>query len=369
MCFVHSYNCITPLGFNLKSNLESLLSEKSAIEFFANFGFFSDIYLSKIDDDKINSAFSRICDDKNYSRLEKMLILALHPLLENIKINEKTVFILSTTKGNIAELQFSTQKLPFLSVLAKKIATFAGIQSEPIVISNACVSGAMALSIAKRLLNSGLYENALVVAGDEISEFVISGFQSFQAISPLPCRPYDTQRNGITLGEATAAMLLTTSAENTKAQLLGDSSINDANHISGPSRTGEGLFLSIQNAINQSNISANQIDIINAHGTATLYNDEMEGIAFSRADLLNVPTNSYKGYFGHTLGTSGLLETLLTIELSRQNKVLKSIGFEQLGISQPLKIADKTTDKQITYFLKTASGFGGCNTALVGKIL
>lgn len=369
MCFIHSYNCITPLGFSLESNIEALLSEKSAICFFTNFGIFSDIHLSKIEDNSIEAAFSHICNDKSYSRLEKMLILAIHPLLKNIKNTQKTAFILSTTKGNISNLQFTTQELPFLSVLAKKIASFAGIQSEPIVISNACVSGAMALSVAKRLLSSGLYENALVVAGDEISEFVLSGFQSFQAISSQPCRPYDKLRNGITLGEATAAMLLTISSENAKAQLLGDSSINDANHISGPSRTGEGLFMSIQNAINQANILPNQIDVINAHGTATAYNDEMEGIAFSRADLLGVSTNSYKGYFGHTLGTSGLLETLLTVEFSRRNKILKSIGFEELGITQPLNIANKTIDKKVTYFLKTASGFGGCNTALIGKIL
>lgn len=369
MCFVHNYNCITPLGFDTESNIKALLAEKSGIRFFPKFEVFSDIYLSKIDDEAINTAFLQISDEKHYSRLEKMLLLAVCPLLKDIKITEKTALIVSTTKGNIGDLAHATEKeLPYLPALAKKIASFIGISSEPIVISNACVSGALALSVAKRLLASKIYNNVLVVAGDEISEFVLSGFQSFQAISSQPCRPYDNHRDGITLGEAAAAMLLSSSSNGSKAELLGDSSINDANHISGPSRTGEGLFLSIQKALSQSELQSTQIDIINAHGTATIYNDEMESIAFARAELLHSPVNSYKGYFGHTLGASGLLETLLTIELSLRKKILKSAGFQHLGVSNPLKVASVTTTKDITHFLKTSSGFGGCNTAIIGRI-
>ncbi len=369
MCFVRNYNCITSLGFDVQSNLNALLSEKSGIKLFPEFGIFKDLHLSKIEDSAIDLAFSELPFIGNYSRLEKMLLLAIYPLLKDIEITDRTAFILSTTKGNISDLQFSDRKsLPFLSDLAQKIASSIGIKTQPMVVSNACVSGSLALSVGKRLLTSKMYDNVLIVAGDEVSEFVLSGFQSFQAISANPCRPYDKHRDGITLGEATAALLLTSSAENSQAELLGDSSINDANHISGPSRTGEGLFRSIESALAQSRLSLAEIDIINAHGTATLYNDEMEAIAFSRAGLLHCPVNSYKGYFGHTLGTSGLLETLLTIALSRQGKILKSIGFNELGVSQPLQVVHTTTDKEITHFLKTASGFGGCNTAIIGRI-
>lgn len=370
MVYIHSYNCITPLGFSLSDNVTQLLLGKSGICKYDSYANFSNIFLSKIKDQAIDEAFEQISDKNNFSRLEKMLILAIYPLFQKGIFNEKTGFILSTTKGNIRLLHM--EQLPndtqYLSALAQKIATFFQIKTQPIVISNACVSGAQALSVAKRLLQAGLYNDMLVVAGDEISEFILSGFQSFQAMSSKPCRPYDKNRDGITLGEAAAVVYLTIHKQDSKATILGDSSINDANHISGPSRTGEGLLASIQNALTQAQISPAEIDLINAHGTATLYNDEMEAIAFHRAQLQNIPLNSYKGYYGHTLGASGLLETILTIALSRKKTLLKSIGFENLGVSYPLSIITHNTEKLVRIFLKTASGFGGSNTALVIQI-
>ena len=148
-------------------------------------------------------------------------------------------------------------------------------------------------------------------------------------------------------------------------KILGDGSVNDANHISGPSRTGEGLYRSIASALKEANITSNQIDYLSAHGTATLYNDEMEAIAFNRLDLQNVPVNSYKGFFGHTLGASGLLETVIATACANRNQLIASKGYSENGVSQSINIIDKNAEKEITYFLKTASGFGGCNTAVI----
>ncbi len=122
-------------------------------------------------------------------------------------------------------------------------------------------------------------------AADLISSFIYSGFQSFQAISPNPCRPFDADRDGISLGEAAATVIL--SANKTPGSILlgGGSVSNDANHISGPSRTGEELFLAISSALKQSGTSNDEIDFISAHGTATRYNDEMEAKAFHLASM------------------------------------------------------------------------------------
>ena len=236
------------------------------------------------------------------------------------------------------------------------------------MVSNACVSGVMAISVAKNMIQAGKYKDAFVVAGDEISEFVISGFNSFQAIGSEPCKPYDKNRNGINLGEATAAAYITsTPSENEKLKfkVLGDSAINDANHISGPSRTGDGLFASVKNAMKEANISSEQIDFISAHGTATLYNDEMEAVAFNRMDLQNVPLNSMKGYYGHCLGASGLLESIISMESALNNTLIPSKNFVEMGISQDLNIIKENKSADIKYILKTASGFGGCNAAIV----
>jgi 3-oxoacyl-[acyl-carrier-protein] synthase-1 len=199
----------------------------------------------------------------------------------------------------------------------------------------------MAIAVAKNMILAGKYKDAFVIAGDEISEFVISGFNSFQAIGTEICKPYDKNRDGINIGEAAAAVYITSKRdenENFSFKILGDSAINDANHISGPSRTGDGLFASIKNAMTEAQVSAEKIDFISAHGTATIYNDEMEAIAFNRMNLQNIPLHSLKAYYGHCLGASGLLESIISMESALNKTLIPSKNFEETGTSQPLNI-------------------------------
>ncbi|MFB9078167.1 beta-ketoacyl synthase N-terminal-like domain-containing protein [Flavobacterium procerum] len=369
--FINETNCITPIGFDVESNVEAILRGDSGIQIHNDISLMPNpFYASIISDEKINSAFSKISAETKYSRLEKMMILALEPIIRNsgVDLNSKTAFLLSTTKGNVTALKDNSEQSfnnAHLDVLAKNISDFFGFQTQPIVVSNACVSGILAVSIAKRMIQSGLYDNVFVAAGDEVSEFVLSGFNAFQAMSELPCKPYSKNRTGVSLGEATAAVLVSAEAKNAKIKVIGDSSINDANHISGPSRTGEGLFLSIQNALKEAQIDGQKLDYISAHGTATPFNDEMEAIALNRLDLQNVPINSLKGFYGHTLGASGLLETVIAIESANQNTLFESKGFDEIGVTENINVIEKNEEKNIDYFLKTASGFGGCNTAVV----
>lgn len=369
--YITETNCITPLGFDVESNIEAILHGDSGIQLHNDVSLMpNSFYASIIKDEKINSAFAKISSESKYSRLEKMMILALEPIIKNSKVelNSKTAFILSTTKGNVTALKDNSEESfnnVHLDVLAKNVADFFGFKTQPIVVSNACVSGILAVSVAKRMIQSELYDNVFVVAGDEVSEFVLSGFNAFQAMSELPCKPYSKNRTGVSLGEATAAVLVSANPATAKIKVIGDSSINDANHISGPSRTGEGLFRSIQNALKEAQIEANKLDYISAHGTATPYNDEMEAIALTRLDLQNVPVNSLKGFYGHTLGASGLLETVIAIESANENKLFESKGFDEIGVSEAINVIEKNGEKKIDYFLKTASGFGGCNTAVV----
>jgi len=368
--YIAETNCITPIGFDVASNVKNILEGNSAIQKHDNkalldFHFFSAI----VDEKELDQAFANVNAVENYTKLEKMTILALQPIVKNseIKISDRTAFILSTTKGNITALENSeaTIESAQLSKLAEKVSDFFGFQTEPIVVSNACVSGILAVSVAKRLIQANLYDDVFIVAGDLVSKFVLSGFNSFQAMSSAPCKPYSKHRTGVNLGEATAAVLVTSNLKNAKVKILGDGSINDANHISGPSRTGEGLVLSIESALKESNIDKNDIGYISAHGTATPFNDEMEAIAINRLGLQNVPMNSLKGYYGHTLGASGLLETVIGIESLLQNKLLASAGYDESGVSQSINVIEKNVDAEIQYFLKTASGFGGCNTAVL----
>jgi 3-oxoacyl-[acyl-carrier-protein] synthase-1 len=216
------------------------------------------------------------------------------------------------------------------------------------------------------VLQSGLYENAVVAGADLISRFVLSGFQSFQAISPEPCRPFDADRNGITLGEGAAALILSSNKQHSsEIRVCGGSVSNDANHISGPSRTGEELFQAIRNALKASGITAKDIDFISAHGTATLYNDEMEAKAINLAGMQDVPVNSLKGYYGHTLGAAGLIESVVSIRSLKENLLLPTLGFRRPGTSKSIRVSDQPQTGSFSHCLKTASGFGGCNAALV----
>ncbi len=368
--YITDYNCITPLGFDVSSNWHALLEGKSGVTLHKIIENQESFYASMIDSEKLNEEFQNNFDNQNFTRLEKMFLLSLKPLVEKHQISDETAFILSTTKGNISLLK-NQETLPegaFLSNLAQKIADFFGFKTKPIVVSNACVSGVMAIAVAKNMIQAGKYKDAFVISGDEISEFVISGFNSFQAIGTEICKPYDKNRDGINIGEATAAVYITSELnqnEKFSFKILGDSAINDANHISGPSRTGEGLFSSIKNAMTEAKISSEKIDFISAHGTATIYNDEMEAIAFNRIELQNVPLNSLKAYYGHCLGASGLLESIISMESALNNILIPSKNFEETGTSQSLNIIKENQPAEIKYILKTASGFGGCNAAIV----
>jgi 3-oxoacyl-[acyl-carrier-protein] synthase-1 len=139
---------------------------------------------------------------------------------------------------------------------------------------------------------------------------------------------------------------------------------NDANHISGPSRTGEELGNAITQALVQARLSTSDIDFISAHGTATRYNDEMEAKAFTGLNLNNTLTNSMKGYFGHTLGAAGVLETVMSANSLSDNEMIATQGCEEPD-SPSINVCIKTEKRTMNVCLKTASGFGGCNAAII----
>ena len=141
---------------------------------------------------------------------------------------------------------------------------------------------------------------------------------------------------------------------------ISGASANDANHISGPSRTGEGLYQATLRTMKDQN---GLPGMISAHGTATPYNDEMECQAFNRLGLEKTPLHSLKGVYGHTLGAAGVIETIIGLRALKNQAVLASPGFEEHGLTKPLNVTTTTTNTSYSTFLKTSSGFGGCNGA------
>ncbi len=279
-----------------------------------------------------------------------------------------TAFVLSTTKGNIELLGSVPDDQLLLHYSARQIARYLGIPGTPFVVSLACASGIVALQHGMRLLTSGRYKNVVVTGCDRFSRFVLSGFQSFQAVSDEPCRPFDARRKGISLGEAAATIVLS-SAKPLKSlgQLLSGATSNDANHISGPSRTGQELAMTINRALSSAGITAADIGMISAHGTGTIFNDDMEARAFHLAGLAACPVHSFKGYTGHTLGAAGVLESVMLLEGMRHQELIPSAGFEHPGVPEQINVTRNLQSAPIAYGLKTASGFGGCNATIIWK--
>ncbi len=374
--YITHHNIISSLGFDSETNFKNLLSNKSGIaEIKSNDGKL--YYSSIVDKEKLDIEFSKIGDTDEYTSLEKMMILSIAKIhvLSKIQISEKTGLIIATTKGNVDVLSpgskfHKDKERAYLYALGEQVRDFFKFKNEAIVLSNACVSGVLAISVADRLIKSKMYDDVIIVSGDLVNDFILSGFSSFQALSDEPCKPFSINRTGINIGEAVASALISSSISETSRsniQIIGSGTSNDANHISGPSRTGEGLYLSVKSALKEAQITENEIDYISAHGTATPFNDEMESIAFGRLKMLDIPLNSLKGYYGHTLGASGMLESIIGMESLQQNTLIASLGFDELGVSEPLNIIRDNVHKELKIFLKTASGFGGCNSVVIFK--
>jgi 3-oxoacyl-[acyl-carrier-protein] synthase-1 len=253
-----------------------------------------------------------------------------------------------------------------LSVSAGLIAAHFGFEHTPLVICNACISGVSAIITGMRLLRSGQYETAVIAGADEMSRFIVSGFQSFQALSGGVCKPFDKLRDGLNLGEGAGTIILSTNKKyDEKIKVLGGAVSNDANHISAPSRTGQELADAIDKAMKEAGKKGSDIGFISAHGTATIFNDEMEAAAITMANMQGVPVNSLKGNYGHTLGAAGLIECIISIQSLQQGLVLPTRNYTESGVTNAVNVCTSLTDINANTFLKTASGFGGCNAAII----
>jgi 3-oxoacyl-[acyl-carrier-protein] synthase-1 len=354
---------VSPLGSTSRSNYQNVSQGISGI--------------TLVDDPRLSpapfyaGAIPKVQQDGTATRFELLSSMAIEDIMSQLPVPpDKTLFILSSTKGNISFLEEGQPAHPriHLHTTADFLTKRFGFKRS-LVVSNACISGVMALVVGKRMVEHGEYDHAVVVGTDILSRFVISGFQSLQALSPEPCRPFDADRKGINLGECAAAIVLSSNPDffgaKPKIRILGGGLSNDANHISGPSRTGEELVFAVKQAMEESGITKTEIEFISAHGTATLYNDEMEAKAFSLLGMNDIPLNSLKGYYGHTLGAAGVAEVAMSAHSLLMDELIPSKGFDKLGVSQPVNVIRHVEKRSLKTCLKTASGFGGCNAAII----
>jgi 3-oxoacyl-[acyl-carrier-protein] synthase-1 len=366
-------NIISPLGLTASENYEAVKAGRSALKRHDGLWNLPEPFTASLmEREKIENVFSELADNEKYTFFEKMIILSASRAIAEAEIDatsDRVLFILSTTKGNVFLLDKREKGFPQERVLlgqaARQMTDFFHNPNPPIVVSNACISGVCAQIEAMRNLESGEYDYVVTVGADVQSAFIVSGFQSFKALSVERCKPFDANRCGLNLGDAAATLIYTRKDkvnENDWVACRG-AIRNDANHISGPSRTGEGSYRALKVALG--NMEPEKVAFVNTHGTATLYNDEMESFAIERAGLSQVPVNGLKGYYGHTMGAAGIMETILSMKAIDDHNILATKGFETLGVTHPLILSNQNHPTEKRAFLKLLSGFGGCNAALL----
>jgi 3-oxoacyl-(acyl-carrier-protein) synthase len=286
--------------------------------------------------------------------------------------------VLSTTKANIEALERMTDDRACSSsarrhlqgnLLASDLATEFGAGGPVQCVSAACVSGLVAIQQGAKIIQRGEAEAVFVVGVDHLSAFVVAGFTALKAIDPSGCRPFDQNRCGLSPGEAGSAIVLVRAETISRPAITiqGCATSNDANHLTGPSRDGSGLALAMHTALAAAKLTPSEIDYVNAHGTATPYNDAMESQAMRTVFGEPCPPFSgAKGMLGHTLGAAGVIETMVCV-LAMREKFLPGtprLSSPAAGVPGNL-VREPRFGVQLQHVLKLNTGFGGLNGALI----
>ncbi|MEW5910577.1 MAG: beta-ketoacyl synthase N-terminal-like domain-containing protein [Thermodesulfobacteriota bacterium] len=319
--------------------------------------------------------------DLSFSPSESMIQGILNKILSGIPgLPKDTLVITATTKGGIDILEQWCRgdqvdlAETFPSSISHAVSGKFGLMNSGFNISAACASSAIAVSQGAMLISSGRFEVVLVLCLDLVTEFVFSGFSALQILSPTPSKPFDRNRCGLSLGEGGAAILMMSedralhAGYPCMARIMGWGIAGDASHITAPARDGKGLASAIRRAIRKSGLNADDVSAIHAHGTGTIYNDEMELAAFQDA-LKNrgIPIHSIKGSIGHTLGAAGGIEIAVSVKSLQTETLPPTVGFEIPMESAQGRISSNSISLDGNVILTTNSGFGGINAAVILK--
>lgn len=253
------------------------------------------------------------------------------------------------------------------------IAAELGINGFVTTISTACSSSANSMMLGARLIKNNILDRVVVGGTDAITRFTLNGFNSLMILDKDGCKPFDENRNGLTLGEGAGFLVLESedvvkkTGKHILAELSGYGNACDAFHQTASSPEGNGAYLAMKKAIEVSGISLSEIDYINVHGTGTQNNDLSEGNAIQRIFGSNVPPfSSTKAFTGHTLGAAGGIEAVLSVLAIKHGLIYPNLNFSEQMKELPFKpVTQLMTNINIRNVLSNSFGFGGNNTALI----
>lgn len=243
-----------------------------------------------------------------------------------------------------------------------------GIEGPTVVVCSACSSSAKVFGSARRMIAAGLIDAAVVGGVDSLCLTTLYGFHSLQLTSPGPCKPFDVARNGISVSEAAAFVLLEpipTSADADAIALLGVGESSDAYHMSSPHPQGRGARDAMLGALRDANVRPEEIDYINLHGTGTPSNDSAESHAVTSVFGTATPASSTKGATGHALGAAGALEAVLCTLALQHGLMPGGVGTTQVDSALGVHYLRSNRSAPLARVLTNSFGFGGTNCSLV----
>ncbi len=357
---------VSALGADLDTLWESLLAGRTGVGPVSRFD--ASHYISQL------GAFIDGLDGCSGRTLFAELLDMLLPQLGGVP--QDCRLLLASTKGDVDLLQKQygqplAAELVFETVL-QDVQKRLGIRDQGLNINAACASSTVAVARAAAMIAADMADAVLVVAADIASEFVFSGFSALQAMSPQPARPFDATRNGLNLGEAGVALLLMSEErarreqEPVLAYVSGWGVANDAFHVTAPARDGRGLIRACQQALSKAAITPGQVAAINAHATATVFNDAMELVAFNAVfgDALP-PIHGIKGSLGHSLGAAGGVELAVAARALAERRIPGTVGCLQPEADARGMISGGAQAFEGDYLLSSNSGFGGINAVVI----
>jgi len=375
---------VSPLGFGLTETLQSLRQARDCVTPVTAFSVEKTRCktAAQIDDGRLLDKANRSRQDRRLHRASYMVRTALAELLERAREFEPEIAIVGTTSGGMSFGENFYRTLGNGGVCsAALIANYppqkqivdamekSGINAPAQVIANACASGTNAIGHAFNAIRTGRCQRILAGGYDALSELVFVGFDSLQAATPEKCRPFDSNRSGMVLGEGAAVLALEEfeSARSHCAEILGEiigyGISTDNHHLTQPNPDGSGPRRAMEQALAQAQLEPNQVGYINAHGTATVLNDTAEGKAI--AELFgDVPVSSTKSMMGHSLGAAGAIEAVVSLLALQHQFLPPNINFREAELSLNI-VANEARDAQFDCAISNSFGFGGTNATIV----
>src|SRR6266480_106700 len=379
---------VSPLGFGLSETLDSLREARDCITRVTRFSVAECRCKTagQVSDERLLDGRRDASRTQSLHRTSHMMIQALGEAVTQGPEFKPELTIIGTTSGGMSNGENYYRSLhrhgnlrhsptwianyPAQKPVIDAHETF-GISAPCQVIANACASGTNAIGHAFECVRSGRYQRVLAGGYDAISELVFTGFDSLQASTPEKCRPFDRQRTGMVLGEVAAVLALENLASAQQrgapvlAEIIGYGISTDNFHITQPNPTGIGAQQAMQQSLESARVSAKEVDYINAHGTATLFNDAAEGKAIS-ALFNGVPVSSTKGMMGHSLGAAGAIEAVICLLTVQHQFLPPNINFGALDDHLDLNIvANKARPAVLRTALSNSFGFGGTNASIL----